>query len=371
MGTWFLRAFGLACGLLAAAAGRAQDAGGPRLVLSQDSWDFGAVWVEERPTLTLTVRNEGTAELRLTDVRSTCGCTVAQPTRRVVPPGESTDIQVTFDTTGKQGAVTSQVIVESNDARRPKVEFSIKGQVKRAVTRTPLGGLVIRSLDPRPGQTGVVRLENQMPQPMTPTLRGHTLPMLDVELREVTPGLVYDVVGRTNATVPVGTVRGAVLLATGLEREPTLTIPARVEIVGRVELVPPAIYIRPGERTAQQRVVRIQYYGEGEFKVLKAHPPGDAVRITVGPVQPPAAWQKRLTPAPTAVAEARVQLPPAAELPGDRVVVTLETSDPQAGPVELLVTTDKQAFQEKMYGRAAPGTAAPVDDAEAAGESRP
>ncbi|MCK4341820.1 MAG: hypothetical protein KAY37_08875 [Phycisphaerae bacterium] len=58
-------AFGLAWGA------QAQQLGAPRLVLSQPEWNFGQVWQDERPSFTLVVKNEGPAELKILEVRST------------------------------------------------------------------------------------------------------------------------------------------------------------------------------------------------------------------------------------------------------------------------------------------------------------
>lgn len=57
--------------LLLVAAAAAQEPASPRIVLSQETWDFGRVWYDEPPSTTVTIRNEGQADLRLLDVRAT------------------------------------------------------------------------------------------------------------------------------------------------------------------------------------------------------------------------------------------------------------------------------------------------------------
>ena len=74
------------CGVTAGTV--AQEAKTPKIELSQPGWDFGKVWHLERPVFMLEVRNAGMAELRIDAVRTTCGCTVAQPERKLVPPGD-------------------------------------------------------------------------------------------------------------------------------------------------------------------------------------------------------------------------------------------------------------------------------------------
>jgi hypothetical protein len=353
---------------LLAATAVAQNAPAPKIVLQPTSWDFGQVWQEEQQSFTLTVKNEGNADLLISEVRTTCGCTVAQPERTTVPPGQTTTVKVQYDTQGKQGDVSSKVIVLCNDPRRgadllndepnPKqgeAHFKIKGFVKRAILKEPLGGLVVRSLDPKPGQSGKVRLKNQMPEPMRLQLKSSTIRELDVEIKEITPGMEYEVIGRTARELKVGKVRGDLLFTTGLTKEPEFTVPARIEMLAPIELVPPVMYLLKTDKEPVQRVVNLQYYGADgveKFRVTDAQCKDPRIKVTVGPTQPPEEWMRtKLTPPVTAVVRSNVSLPPGAEIPPEGALIEYTTTDPQCPKVDVLVTTDKEAFEARMYGR--------------------
>jgi len=56
--------------LLLSGVAWAQEARAPKLALSQESWDFGAMWHGENPQLTLVLKNEGNADLNLTRVKA-------------------------------------------------------------------------------------------------------------------------------------------------------------------------------------------------------------------------------------------------------------------------------------------------------------
>ncbi len=342
--------------------------GAPKIVLEPTSWDFGQVWQEERQSLTLKVRNEGDASLVLSDVRTTCGCTVAQPERTTVPPGQMTTINVQYDTVGKQGDVSSKVILVSNDPRpgtelynddpnpkRGEAHFKIKGFIKRAILKEPLGGLAVRSLDTKPGQSGKVRLKNQMQEPMHLELKTSTIHELDVEIKEITPGMEYDVIGRTNQELKTGKVRGDLIFTTGLTKEPEFDVSARIEILAPIELVPPVMYFLKTDRDPAQRVVSLQYYGpdgEQNFRVTSGECKDPRVKVTVGPTQPPEEWMRtKLNPPVTAVVRSTVSLPPGAEIPPEGLIIEYTTTDPECPKVEVLVTTDKDAFEARMYGR--------------------
>src|SRR5256885_16199460 len=51
----------------------------PKLVLSQNEWDFGTKWYGEKCEGSVTLKNEGKADLTVVNVKTSCGCTVAKP----------------------------------------------------------------------------------------------------------------------------------------------------------------------------------------------------------------------------------------------------------------------------------------------------
>lgn len=72
--------------------------------------------------------NEGKEPLILSNVRSSCGCTVPQWPRQPILPGESESIKVKYDTK-RIGIINKTVTVYSN-AKTPTVVLRIKGKVE-------------------------------------------------------------------------------------------------------------------------------------------------------------------------------------------------------------------------------------------------
>jgi hypothetical protein len=62
-----------------------------------------------------------------------------------------------------------------------------------------------------------------------------------------------------------------------------------------------------------------------------------------------------MKPAISATVDATVTIPPPNELPAGGVTVEFTTTDPDMPRVEVLVTTDKPAFEDRMYGRYSTG----------------
>ncbi len=355
----------LASVLLLVAGVQAEPA--PKLAFSQPMWDFGEVWHTEMPTFVLTIRNEGDAELVLEKVRTSCGCTAAQPAAFRVPPGGSTTVKVQFDTHGKQDVVTSKVICETNDPRigaelgnvdpnpkRGEAHFPIKGFVKQAVRRNPLGGLWVKGLADGKDVIGEITLENQMPGPMKPEIVKNGLQEVSLEIQEINAGRVYKIVGKANRPLPAGTlVRGDIELKTGLEKEPTYVVNARVQVFAMVEPIPSTIQLQPKD-PVQNRIVSFEYFGKGgqsEFKITGWECANKDVRVQIGEAQPPEPWMAQHYPLRTALVRATITCPAAAALPREGALVVFTTNDPDCPKTDILITADKATFDERMHGR--------------------
>lgn len=337
-----------------AAAGWAQDSrpGTPKLVLSQESWDFGEVWHLEKPRLTINLRNEGTADLRVQPIQSTCGCAVAHLQRDVLPPGESTYFHLRFDTKGKQRDVEATLIINSNDPQRPTFYFRIKGFVKRAVHIDPDGGLAIRTLAGKAGLTMKVRLENQTTEPMKLKLSGTTLAdVLDTELKETNAGLAYELTAWTKKDLPPGIVRGTLRFSTGLEREKTYDVSVRIQVIAALDPSPPVIWLDPAEAAGpSERMVNVFYYGTEQIAIDRVECPLPSVTASAGPVQQASEGMKRMTPPVTSWFQIKVSLPPASALPPEGTKIVFHTNDPQCPKLELPVTTDRALLERGLKG---------------------
>jgi hypothetical protein len=104
----------------------------PELAKTNYVHDFGEVPPDEIQETHVDLQNKGTQPLVIKSVRGSCGCTVANVGEDTVPPGESTQLRVTYDPTynndaGKQ--ITRQVLIETNDPAAPTVEFTIRANV--------------------------------------------------------------------------------------------------------------------------------------------------------------------------------------------------------------------------------------------------
>ncbi|MGE5795233.1 MAG: DUF1573 domain-containing protein, partial [Ignavibacteria bacterium] len=102
---------------------------GPKISLQQIEYDFGTV---EQGTIvkhSFIITNNGGDVLIIKDISASCGCTAANPDKKELNPGESTNINVEFNTNGRSGKQRKAVYVETNDPDNKKLELKIYGTV--------------------------------------------------------------------------------------------------------------------------------------------------------------------------------------------------------------------------------------------------
>ena len=102
---------------------------GPKAVIQKDIHDFGDVKQGESVTTVFMISNSGGDILEIKDVRATCGCTAAKPDKNQLEPGESTKLEVTFNSKGRKGHQEKQVKVKTNDPDNQELVLTIKCNV--------------------------------------------------------------------------------------------------------------------------------------------------------------------------------------------------------------------------------------------------
>ncbi|MEE9617496.1 MAG: DUF1573 domain-containing protein [Anaerolineae bacterium] len=104
----------------------------PRLDMPSVSHDFGHIYEQWDVTHIFAVQNTGSADLEITNLVTSCGCTVAVISSNVIPPGQRADLTVTFDPDfhETQGEVVRLVWFATNDPAQPWVEVRITADVQ-------------------------------------------------------------------------------------------------------------------------------------------------------------------------------------------------------------------------------------------------
>ena len=90
---------------------------------------FGDIRKGTKADCHFTLTNTGKRPLFIRATKTSCGCAAVTLGKKIVAPGESATIRVTFDSAGKSGRQYKTVTVITNDPRQPETELRIKGNV--------------------------------------------------------------------------------------------------------------------------------------------------------------------------------------------------------------------------------------------------
>lgn len=92
-----------------------------------ESHDFGKIPQGKPVTYEFSFKNVGSEPLIISNVESTCGCTVPDYTKTPIKPGESGSVKVTFN--AAQATPFSKMVTVRSNAKTPVKALYIKGTV--------------------------------------------------------------------------------------------------------------------------------------------------------------------------------------------------------------------------------------------------
>ena len=92
-----------------------------------ESVDLGSIPQNKPKAISFEFKNTGTADVVITNVKASCGCTATDYTKTPIKPGETAKVTATYNAANK-GAFTKQVTVTTNAEETSKV-LTFKGTV--------------------------------------------------------------------------------------------------------------------------------------------------------------------------------------------------------------------------------------------------
>ncbi len=102
---------------------------GPKILVQPTEHDFGKIVQGQKVSHTFIITNNGGDLLEIINVQASCGCTAANPEKNELAPGESTNLQVTFNSEGRHGAQKKFITIKSNDPESELLRLTISGTV--------------------------------------------------------------------------------------------------------------------------------------------------------------------------------------------------------------------------------------------------
>ncbi len=97
----------------------------PRILVSEEEWDFGKVIQGEKPTHIFIVKNGGEGDLIIESLKESCACIEVSISTTRIQPGGSAELKVTYDTTDYVGKDEKHIHIYSNDPQVPDKRINL------------------------------------------------------------------------------------------------------------------------------------------------------------------------------------------------------------------------------------------------------
>jgi hypothetical protein len=227
----------------------------PKIVFFEGTeFDFGQAKGLDKVEHIFKFRNEGKADLNIDNVKTSCGCTAALLSAKVVPPGKTGEIKTTFNFGNRQGKQQKHIYVTSNDPENPKVSLALKGNVVPPVLVEPRS---IYFTNPSSKEVKTVKITQTLDTPLEIKDVSTRLKMIEAEIKEEPPKdgkKCYLVNVSVKGEPAPGRHLENVTIETNQPKNNKINIPVRLNIRGDIEAVPNRVNF--GALTAGEEVSR-------------------------------------------------------------------------------------------------------------------
>ncbi len=103
----------------------------PTIYFKENSHDFGIIKQGKVVDYIFKFSNTGNTALIIKDITTSCGCTAAVAKSKKILPGDTGELRVQFDSSGKIGNVTRMISVVTNDPKNPRKILTINAEITK------------------------------------------------------------------------------------------------------------------------------------------------------------------------------------------------------------------------------------------------
>jgi hypothetical protein len=176
-------------------------------------FDFGEVNLGTTVQRILTIKNDGTDTLIITNVSASCGCTGTLLSNDHITPGDSGALSISFNSKKFSGKVEKAVTMNTNDPQNKKVRIIFVANIVTILEFEP-EYLFFRS-KPDSETTQMLTLKNSSPEPLRILSVKSDLESvsLSVSENEIEPGKIAKLTASLHPRAP-GTIKGNIEIKT-------------------------------------------------------------------------------------------------------------------------------------------------------------
>ena len=230
----------------------------PEIFFGNPDFNFGKIFKGEKVKHVYEFENRGKRILKISKVKTSCGCTAAILTDKDVPPGKTGKIETTFNSGTSRGNVKKTITVTSNDPNSPAYRLSISGEIIEEISAKPhninFGSIYINA------ETDKIITINSL------TESNFNIKKITSSKAFANASIVekndegYKIKVTLKGNHKMGRFSGSVHLETDSPRQPKVTVPFFGEIIGDITTYPKRIYygtVTRGKERTQKLFIKI------------------------------------------------------------------------------------------------------------------
>jgi hypothetical protein len=254
---------------------KASDGGVPRIFVADPVFDAGIVFDETNVIAhSFVVKNTGTADLLIEDIKTDCSCTTVGNVKKKLVPGESSPVTINFHLRGHFGKMADRkTVIVTNDPDNPTTLVTILAVRRREFTLSPPSALL-----------GIVPMgmEKVLLMRITPGAEDKILSLDKISTSsnfiEVTP-IDSEITSQKTKnyllrvkllpTAPGGMLNEVIHIpCLGASRE-MLEIPVRAEVKGPINASLSEVQFGLIKRQEKEKVKKVQLRSKKAFNIVK------------------------------------------------------------------------------------------------------
>jgi hypothetical protein len=264
------------------AAGADDAPPAPRIVCDEPSFDFGTVESHQPVEHTFILKNEGTAPLEIANARTSCGCTVASISEKIVPPGGKSEVRATLSLVGRIGQQHKTITIESNDPNNRNLTLFLNGAAASAIDVTP-DRITFSQVAAGTVSTAEVVLAATGTNSFKILRAESTSPAFAADVSPIEEGRKYRVAVRMEQSFQPESPGGQINVQTDDPARPTIAIPVSCSALAEIIVAPVDILLSANSTKPVMRTIHLKPGTGPAFQVVSVEPPSGDMKVQVLP----------------------------------------------------------------------------------------
>lgn len=252
----------------------------PVITFEKTHHDFGKIGIDRKVTYRFKVVNTGQATLNITRLNPSCGCTSTILSKWSLEPGETTEVEVSFDPRGFRGKVHKSIQVISDDPGNGATTLTFEAEVVQDVMPSTTT-VFFYDLPRTVAKKTTVRLASGNGQPVrVKETKAPGAPYLSAAVKSEGNDALLEI-SLDGRKIPPRKQRGVDSLAviTTSTQAPVITLTVQWEVKASVTATPERVaWVESAGKELRSTLMIKQVEGKG-FRVLKAKSSSPLIKV--------------------------------------------------------------------------------------------